>query len=169
MASIKIEYAASSALTITLGGLATSSTWVAGRESTAVDNTTNKYLDYLLAGKIRVGTTPTISTEIRVYVVALMEDSTYPDVFDGTDSAETVTGSSEGVRDGFAKLAAVMRVDSTTSDRDYYFGPLSVASLFGGACPKKFAVFVTHNTGVNLNATDGNHAIHVSPVYATSA
>jgi hypothetical protein len=167
VASIKIEYAASSALTISLASLASSSTFVAGRESTAVDNTTNKYLDYLLAGKIRVGTTPTTSTEIRVYVVALMEDATYPDVFDGTDSAETVT--SAGVRDGFAKLAAVMGVDSTTSDRDYYFGPVSVAALFGGSLPKKFAVFVTHNTGVALNATGGNHAVHVTPVYATSA
>jgi hypothetical protein len=167
VASIKIEYAASSALTITLASLGSSATWVAGRESTAVDNTTNKYLDYLLAGKVTVGTTPTVNTEIRVYVVALMEDATWPDVFDGTDSAETVT--SAGVRDGHAKLAAAMPVDSTTSDRVYNFGPVSVAGLFGGACPKKFVVFVTHNSGVNLNSTGGNHAVHVTPVYATSA
>lgn len=167
MASTKIEYAASSAVTISLASLATSATWVAGRESSEVDNTTNKYLDYLLAGKVRVGTTPTASTEIRVYVVGLLDDTTWPDVFDGTDSAETVT--SEGVRDGFAKLAAVMRVDATTSDRDYPFGPVSVAALFGGACPKKFVVFVTHNTAVNLNATAGNHSVWITPVYATTA
>ena len=131
-----------------------------------MDNTTTKYLDFLLAGQITVGTTPTINTEIRVYVVALMEDATWPDVFDGTGSAETVT--SEGVRDGFAKLAAVMRVDATTSDRVYPFGPISVASLFGGACPKKFVIFCTHNTGVALNAVAGNHKAHVTGVYATS-
>lgn len=167
MASNKIEYAASSALTISPASLATSATWVAGVESDAVDNTTNKYLDYLLAGKITVGTTPTVNTEIRVYVVALLDDSTWPDVFDGTGSAETVT--SEGVRDGFAKLAAVMRVDATTSDRGYPFGPVSVASLFGGAMPKKFVVFVVHNTGVNLNSTGGNHFVNITPVYATVA
>lgn len=167
MASIKTEYAASSALAITLASLATSSTWLAGAESDAVDNTTNKYLDYLLAGKVTVGTTPTINTEIRVYVVALTEDATYPDVFDGTGSAETVT--SAGVGSGFLKLAAVMSVDATTSDRTYYFGPVSVASLFGGVMPKKWVAFVTHNSGVNLNSTGGNHALHVTPVYATSA
>lgn len=167
MATRKIEYAASSALTITLASLATSSTWLAGAESDAVDNTTNKYLDYLLAGKVTVGTTPTVNTEIRVYVVALMEDGTWPDVFDGTASAETVT--SAGVGSGFLKLAAVMLVDATTSDRAYHFGPVSVASLFGGACPKKFVVFITHNTGVNLNSTGGNHACHVTPVYETVA
>ena len=162
----KLVYGTSSALTVTLGALASSSTWLAGRESAAVDNTANLHLDYLLAGKIRVGTTPTASTEIRIYVVALMEDATWPDVFDGTDSAETVT--SAGVGSGFLKLAAVMLVDATTSDRDYFFGPVSVAGLFGGVVPKKFVIFCTHNTGVSLNATDGNHAIHITPVHSTN-
>ncbi len=167
MANIKIEYAASSALTISPASLATSSTWLAGVESDAVDNTSNKYLDYLLAGKLTVGTSPTANTEIRAYVVALIEDSTWPDVFDGTSSAETVT--SAGVGSGFLKLASVMTVDATTSDRTYYFGPMSVASLFGGACPKKWVAFVTHNTGVNLNSTGGNQAVYITPVYATVA
>ncbi len=152
-------------MTITLASLATSSTWVAGAESNEVDNTTNKYLDYLLAGKVRVGTTPTSGTEIRVYVVGILDDTTWPDVFDGTGSAETAT--SVGVRDGFAKLAAVMRCDATTSARDYPFGPVSVAQLFGGSVPKKFVVFITHNTGVNLNSTGGNHFVAVTPIYAT--
>jgi hypothetical protein len=167
MASLKAEYAASSALTITLASVASSATFVAGAESDAVDNTTNKYLDYLLAGKVTVGTTPTINTEIRVYVAALIEDSTYPDVFDGTGSAETLT--SAGVASGFLRLAASMLVDATTSDRTYWFGPVSVASLFGGVMPKKFVVFVAHSTGVNLNSTGGNHAIHITPFYMTSA
>lgn len=93
-----------------------------------------------------------------------MEDATYPDVFDGTDSAETWT--SADIRNAAGKLAAVMTTDST-SDRVYYFGPVSVAALFGGSCPKKFVVFVTHDTAVNLNSTAGNQAIHVTPVYAT--
>lgn len=167
MADLKLAYAASSNLTITLASLATSSTWLAGRESSEVSNTTNLYLDYLLSGKVTVGTTPTSGTEIRVYVVGLMDDSTYPDVFDGTDSAETVT--SAGVGSAFLKLAAVMPVDATTSDRGYFFGPVSVAGLYGGACPKKFVVFVAHNSGVNLNSTGGNHQITVTPVYMTSA
>jgi hypothetical protein len=44
-----------------------------------------------------------------------------------------------------------------------------VALLFGGVVPRKFVVFVTHNTGVALNATAGNHVIAITPVYATSA
>jgi hypothetical protein len=165
--SIKTAYAASSALTITLASLATSSTWLAGAESDAIDNTSNLYLDYLLAGKITVGTSPTASTEIRVYVVALAEDATYPDVFDGTGSAETVT--SAGVGSGFLTLVRRILVDATTSNQAYWFGPVSVASFFGGVLPKKFVIFVSHNSGVNLNSTAGNHAIYITPVYATSA
>lgn len=166
-ADVKIAQAASSALTISLASLATSATFVAGQESTAVDNTSNKYLDYLLSGKIEVGTTPTINTQILVYVVGILEDSTWPDVFDGTDSNETVT--SAGVRDGFCKLAASMFVDATTSNRDYFFGPVSVARLFGDRMPNKFVVFVTHNTGANLNATGGNHSVWITPKYLTVA
>jgi hypothetical protein len=35
--------------------------------------------------------------------------------------------------------------------------------------PKKVAVFVVHNTGVNLNATAGNQKYAYSPIYATVA
>jgi len=95
-----------------------------------------------------------------------MDDSTWPDVFDGTDSAETVT--SAGVGSGFLKLAAVMLVDATTSDRVYYFDAGSVRALFDGVLPPKFVVFVAHNTGVNLNSTAGNHQVTITPEYATS-
>ena len=163
---IKMVYAASSALTITLASLASSSTWVTGQESTAVDNTTNLYEDYLLAGKITTGTTPTTATEIRVYVVGLAEDSTYPDVFDGTDSAETWT--TTGIRDSAARLAGRMEV-TATSNVTYWFGPVSVAALFGGTLPKKFVVFVAQNTAVALNATSSNHALWITPMYQNVA
>lgn len=160
MTDIKMKYGASVALTISPASLATDSNLLAGVESNAVDNSSDLNLDFHLAGKITQGTTPTTGKEIRVYVVGLIEDSTWPDVFDGTASAETVTSS--GIRDSICKLAAVMATDAT-SDRVNWFGPVSVASLFGGMVPKKFVVFVTHNTGANLNSTSGNHAIHVTP------
>lgn len=167
MADIKPAYAASSNLTITLASLATSSTFLAGQESTAVNNTSNLYRDYRLSGKVTVGTTPTINTEIRIYVVGIMDDSTWPDVFDGTDSAETIT--SAGVGSGFLKLAAVCQVDATTSNRTYFFDAGSVAQLFNYTLPKQFVVFVAHNTGVNLNSTAGNHQVTVTPEYQTVA
>lgn len=156
MADVTTTYAASATITCGVASLASSSTFVAGRESSVVDNTTNKYVDALLSGKVRVGTSPTANTQILVYVFAPINDTpTYPDVMDGTDSDETLTA--VGVGQGFLKLAAVINVDATTSDRDYAFGPVSVAQLFGGVMPPKWSLFVTHNTGAALNATAGNH------------
>lgn len=168
MATANVAYAASATITCGVASLATSSTFVAGRESTVIDNTTNKYVDALLSGRVTVGTTPTVSTQILVYAFAILDDTpTYPDVMDGTDSAETLT--SVGVGRGFLKLAAVLDVDSTTSDRAYDFGPLSVAQLFGGIMPNKWGIFVTHNTGVNLNATAGNHFFKYTGITYTVA
>ena len=160
-----LNYVASSALTISLNSLASSPSWLAGRQSTAVDNSVNKYLDYHLAGFVKVGTTPTASTEIRAYVVSMLDDTTWPDVFGAADAAVTVT--STGVGSGFLKLAAVMPVDATTTGRVYDFGQVSVASLFGGVCPRKFVVFVTHNTGVALDATAAG-TLSVTPVDTTN-
>lgn len=155
-ATRKITYAARAGITITLASLGSSATFVAGRESTVIDNTTNRYIDALVGGLITVGTSPTADTFIHIWVYAAYTDTpTYPDVLDGTDSAETMT--SEGVRDSVLKLGASIRVDATTSDRGYYF-QFNVASLFG-RMPDKWGLFIAHNTGVNLNATGSNHDI----------
>lgn len=164
MANIKQAYAASSALTITLASLATSSTLLVGQESDAVDNTTNLYLDYLLAGRIATGTTPTAG-QIEVHVVAMLDDVNWPDAFDGANSGETIVDAN--VKNMICRPAAVMTT-GTASNQTYPFGPVSVANLFGGTLPKKWVAFVTHNTVAALNATAANHLLVVTPAYATS-
>lgn len=167
MATQKIGYNADAALTFTLASLASSASLVAGRESTAVDNGTTLAVDYLVSGKVTTGTSPTAGKSIEVWVVAPIEDTpTWPDVFDGTDSDETVT--SRNVLFSAAKLAHVVTIDST-SDRTYPIAPFSVAALFGGNCPKQFAIFVVHDTAVALNATGGNHAIYAQAILPTVA
>jgi hypothetical protein len=158
---VKLEHGASAALTISLGGLASSATRVAGRESSAV--TTGDWLDALVGGKVKLGTAPTVSKVVQVWVYASIEDTPiYPDVLDGTDSAETLT--SENVRDAALKLGAIAVSDATTG-LDLYIAPFSVAALFGGVLPKFWGIFVVHDTGVALDATGSNHFFHYTPVY----
>jgi hypothetical protein len=165
MADIKIEYGTQEALAITLASLASSTSLLTGRESTAVNNATLKATDYLLSGKIRVGTTPTVNTRIEVWCVGQFEATpAWPDTFTGSDAGVTLTG--DGIKASIVRWAANLQVDSTTSDRDYYFGPVSVRDLFG-SIPERFLLFVTHNTGVALNATGSNHALYVRPVFHT--
>lgn len=165
MSVIEQAWGTRTALTITLASLASDANFLAGRESSSFDLTAVDCVDLMLDGKVTTGTSPTDAREIRVYVVASMDGTTWPDVFDGTDSAETVT--SAGVRDGCCVIAAAMATNNT-SDRAYFFGPVSVRDLFG-SLPRRIVVFVTHSTGVNLNGTAGNHEVAATPVHYTSA
>jgi hypothetical protein len=164
---VKLAYAASANQTVTaLDGLASSSTHVTGWESAEIDNSTNKYLDYLISGKITVESAGLAAGEIRIWVVPRIDDSTYPGGFDGTASAETTPlDDANGTMAG-AVLAKVIQTD-TTASQVYYFGGISVAALFGGICPEKFVIFVTQSTGTTLETT-GNQ-VTTKGVYANVA
>lgn len=156
MATVTVNYDTPAAITIAPENVASSSSFVAGVESDAVSNATNKYVDALVSGFWTCGTTPTANTQVNIYVYAQHDDTpTYQDVFDGTSSAETVT--SAGVLSGVVKLLGTLTVDATTSNRAYYLAPTSVAARFGGVLPKRWGLFIAHNTGVNSNSTAGNH------------
>ena len=144
MADFKIKYATSATIAITsLNSLASSANRTAGAESAAVDNTTNLYDTALLSGVIKVGTTPTVNRQIDIWIYCDDGNDVYPDVLDGTDSAETIT--SENVRNAGLVLAKSILVDATT-DRLYYFRGIDVAALFGGSMPRKWGVFIAHDT-----------------------
>lgn len=168
-ADVKVAYGASAQPTMTLASLAASSTLLAGRESTATDNgAANKYLDYLVAGNYRAGAANNQAGSIYTCVVAARDDTpTWPDVFDGVDSVETV--SKQGVFDQVCKYLSTISADATAS-QTWYWGLTSVAAVFGGTLPDQFVYFVTHSieTGTNVwSATEGDHAIRHTPVYAT--
>lgn len=163
---VTISRGASVAMTISPENVATSSTRTAGVESTAV-TTGSPVIDYLVSGKWTAGTSPTVNRQVDVWVWGSFEDTpTYPDVIDGTASAETIT--SENVRNSAMSLAATIQVDNT-SDRTYWVHPFSVAAHFGGVLPKTWGIFISHDTAVNSNSTAGNHAWWRTPVYANVA
>jgi len=156
MADIKVKYPANStvALTHALASLASDTNLLAGRASTAVDNTSNQDLDHLLSGVIRMGSTPTVNTQIEVWIYAPISIAsgtpTYPDGITGTDAAKTMT--SANVKFSALRLATTIIVDATAS-RDFSIAPISIAGLFGGVLPPFWGVFLTQNTGAALNAT----------------
>lgn len=140
-----------------LNSLASSLTWVAGWESTAIDNTINKYEDYRVTAKIASGTTLTAG-ELRMYIVAPLDDSQFPDVFDGTAGAETVTNVQ--IRDSICKLGAWSATNNTNSVV-YGLDCPSVAAIYGGNLPKKFVLFITHSM-VGALAASGHQVTFVA-------
>ena len=160
---ILTKYSAQQTITAAIGSLASDTNLLAGLETSIIDNTTDGYEDIILSGFITTGTSPTASRIIEVWAIA-WNGSGWPDVFDGTESAETIT--SADIKASICRLVAAMAT-ANTSDRVYHFGPVSIAAAFGGVVPPKIVLFVTHSTGVALNSTAGNHQIRLQPVYET--
>lgn len=167
-ADVKIAYAASAAVTITLASLAASSTLLSGRESTALDNGTNKYLDKLAAGNYKSAASNNQAGSIYTTIVAARDDSpSWPDSFDGTDSTEAVSKS--GIFNSICKMLSAIGADNTAS-QTWYWGICSVAQLFGGSLPDQYVYFITHNIQTSTNAwsaTEGDHSVKETPIYAT--
>lgn len=168
-ADVKLSLATDVDYTITLASLAEDANLLTGRESGSVDNTSNLYLDGMVTGHIEVGTSPTTVGDEVIEVIAIgPEDDTptWPDVFDGTDSAETITNAN--IKNSIARYVARMQADDGVTGRIYPFGPVSLATIFG-LMPSLHVVFLTHSTGVDLDATESNHIITFQGVYATVA
>lgn len=169
MATNKISYPAASttALTFAIGTLASDSGLLAGRASTAVDNTTTLDLDHIVSGSLTVGTTPTASTIIEVYAYAAKSIAsnvpTYPDSITGTDATKTM--SSRGVMGAALRQVGLVIVDSATTGRVYDLAPTSIAALFGGVMPRFWGLFVVHN---NVAAM-GSGAFQFDRVQTTTA
>ena len=173
MSTVKVSYPAGT-VTATMApeNVATSSTFVAGVESASVTNVSNLDIDHLWSFLWTSGTTPTANTQVQYWVVPALTDDlggtiTWPDVFDGTSSAETVT--SAGVLQGCGRLLGIINVDSNTTARNYWLDGLSVAACFGGNLPTTYVIFCTHNTGVNSNTTAGNFKAYYQRVQYTVA
>lgn len=150
MANFTPVYGASVAVfgSTDLDSLASSTSLIAGRESDVITNTAN---DVLLAGRFKANNTAPTAGQIVVYVGGILNDTpTYPDVFDGTSSAETLT--SADIRNSVLKFVTSITTD-TTSNRIYEFAPINISALFGGVMPPKWWVFVTHSMVQALNAT----------------
>lgn len=169
MATVNINYGTKTTITLTGTSLASSSTFVAGRESDQIDNSTNKYDDALVQGMMKVGSSAVAAGQIQLWVWGSDTSavSTNLDTIAGADGARTLT--STGIRDGLLKLGAVVSVDSTTANRVYYFGAFSVAQLFGGNMPKYWGIWVTHNTSANLSSTAGDHVFTYTGITYTVA
>jgi len=149
--TLKPVYGSSAALTVTnLKGLASDTNLVAGWSSAAIDNNSNLSVTEKITGAIKTGTTPTVNTNVFVYLWGLLDDTAYPDTITGSEA--TISLTSANVRDaGAFKLASTITVDNTTG-RIYPF-TVDVSQFFGGHMPKKYGVWIVHNTGAALDAS----------------
>ena len=159
MATIKEAFAASGAITITLNALASSAT--VGREATAIDNSSNLYLDALVyvALNTTTGAAPANDKCAYVYAYGSEDGTNYTDNATGSDAAITLLSPTN------LKLVNVISMPSTATSVTYKT-VFPVAPAFGGVLPRKWGIVVRNYCGITLGAA--NNVASYSGVYATS-
>lgn len=158
MASIKTVYDTTTSITITVASLATAG----ARECTAIDNTTNLFLDaeVYLALKLQAGT-PASDKTINVYAYGSMDGTNYTDNATGSDAGVTLRSPTN-----LRLLASIATPDAGALTYKYVIG--SVAAAFGGVLPPKWGIVVENRTNITFDATGGNHTTQYRGIYASS-
>lgn len=145
---INIKYG-SNGQTVTCGfeGLTNNS----ARQSTAIDNTSNTFVDALIFIKIKTGGSGTAATGYaNVYAYGTVDNgTTYSDGASGSDGSITLTSPPNMRIIGIINIVA----NSTT----YYGGPFSVAAAFNGVLPDHWGIVIENKCGGTLDSTAGNH------------
>ncbi len=159
MATFEALFGAASNFTLTLASLADSAT--AARQSTAVDNSSDLFLDALVLLKVKSGASAAGDEAVYVYAFASVDDgTTYTEGAGASDAAITLTNPSN------ARLIGV--IATPASGTTYIGGPFSVAAAFGGVLPKKWGIIVRNKSGAALDSTEGSHAKQWQGVKAQS-
>ena len=160
--AILTKYGSKTTLTAALDSVASDTNLLAGVESSVIDNTSDGFADILVSGKWTAGTSPIAGRQVEVWAIA-WDGAGWPDEFDGTSSAETITSSD--IKNSICSPVAIMSTNAT-SDRTYWFTGKSLREAFRvNELPSKVVLFVTHNTGVDSNATAGNFELSYQGVY----
>lgn len=144
-------------ITITVASLANNGQ----QQSTAIDNSSNLFLDALVQFKIKSAAASTsVTGYCNIYAYGTADGgTTYSDGATGTNGAITLTAPSNARLIGTIYIVA----NATT----YYSTPFSVASAFGGILPQKWGVILENKTGGTLDTTGGNHAVFYQGVYGS--
>lgn len=144
---IKAKFGASTALTITLASLASSTTGV-GQQTTMVDNSATKFQRVHVYFRVTTGTSPTADRAIRFFLLR-GDDPTSSNIrtdnAGATDAAHTVVSADQ-----------VYAVATSGTSNISHRGSFTLESP-----GPEFGLSINHDTGVNLNATGSNHAIRV--------
>jgi hypothetical protein len=147
VSAIKDLLASDAALTITLASLASSTAGV-GRQSTIVDNTTNRYPRVVVYYKIKLGTSPTSARAVYFYLIRSDADGT-------TKHRDGAAGASDAAWTATPDLIpAWVAADKASGAAT---GDVLQGSFTIDTPGPEWGVGVVHDTGVNLDSTGSNH------------
>jgi hypothetical protein len=161
---ISQQWGTTGTVTHGIASLATSSSKLVGWETNELDiSSLGAVTDVVFNVKITTGTSPTTAKSIEVWAIPCLADLTYPGVFDGTSSAETIASAEE--KNAVCRYLLASFNTNASSNIAYEATGISLLGTGMISIPKKIVLFVTHDTAVNLNSTAGNHVFGYVPIY----
>jgi hypothetical protein len=148
MTTVKPLYGTSNqAFTLTIASLANNGQ----RASTAIDNTTNLFIDALVQLVIKTNAAGTSATGyVNVYAYATADGgTTYSDGATGTDAGITLTSN--------PNMVLIDQIACVANATTYKSKVVSIAAAFGGILPDHWGIAIENKTGAALDSTAGNH------------
>lgn len=133
------------AITCTVTSLANN----AYRQSTAIDNSSNLYLDALVTINVKSTTTASATGYVAVYAYGTTDGgTTYDGGASGSDSAYTPDETPPNL-----PLIGIITLNASSTSVQRCF---SVAAAFGGQLPQKWGIIVANFSNTTLNSSVGS-------------
>lgn len=153
MSTTKILYGSNNqTITITMDSVTNNN----ARQSTAIDNSTNTFLDALVFANIAI-TTGSATGYLNIYAYGTANGgSTYTDGASGSDAGFTMPTTPN------LRLIGVLNIANSTAT--YRGGPFSVAVAFGGILPSHWGIVIENKTGVTLDSS--GHSVYYQGIYS---
>ena len=145
--TIKSSYGTNGqAITCTITSLANSGQ----QQSTAIDNTTNLFLDVLVQVIVKTNAASTSATgTVNVYAYGTANGGTnYSDGVSGTNGSVTLTSP--------PNMRLIGVINTVANSTQYVSPPFSVAASFGGILPDHWGIVVENLSGNTLDASIGS-------------
>lgn len=154
---LNIKYGSNNqTITISVASLANNS----ARESTAIDNTTNTFIDALLFVILKSNAAGTSSSGYcNIYAYGTCNGGTdYSDNASGSDAAITLTSP--------PNMKLIGTINMVANATTYYAGPFSIAAAFNGILPDHWGIVIENKTAAALDSTSGNHSVFYQGIEA---
>ena len=168
MTTLSISYGTATNQAFTGSGVTSDTGLATGRSGTPFSNATTLYVDMLMSGVLKTATSITLNTFIEVWVAANKGGASELTANCPTSEAAFTPGTEKALMQ--LAWSAIVTSTATAAEKQYDWGPISIASLFGGTLPQHFNYAVFQNTGQPLaTTTSTSHWITFQGVQYTSA
>lgn len=116
--------------------------------------TTRRYVDAMLSGRITLNASATTDDVVEIYCYGGLDQAVASALggslnggLDGNQSVET-----EGTAFNYENLHLIGVITADVANGTIYWGPWSVAQVFGGVLPQRWGVMIHNNTSGALGA-----------------